>query len=54
MPDELRKERFITLCFDKYENEYFIIDHLNHHTWWFTSYLEALNEFEKMTKGIKK
>lgn len=53
MPDELRKERFITLCFDKYENEYFIIDHLNHHTWWFTSYLEALDEFDKMTKGIK-
>ena len=53
MPEELRTKGFIRLLFDKYENEYFIADHLNHHSYWFKSYSEALNEFEKMTKGIK-
>lgn len=53
MPEELRKKGFITLCFDKYENEYFIIDHLNHHVWWFDSYTKALDEFEKLTERIK-
>lgn len=53
MPEEIRKKGFIRLLFDKYENEYFIIDHLNHHVWWFTSYTKAIDEFDKMTKGIK-
>ena len=53
MPEELRKKGFITLCFDKYENEYFIIDHINHHVWWFDSYTKAIDEFEKLTERIK-